>query len=164
MVRTCDSFQKYAKVQWSPAEPLQIMPNPWPIATWRIDILGPFLIATAQKKFIVVVVDYFTKCIEAEALATITERQMEYFIWKSIVCRVGIPCLIIKNNGAQFQGKFKSFCKDLQITIVHSSVKTPQTNSQVEAMNKKILMALKKKVDEAKGDWLEELLGIIWAL
>lgn len=43
-------------------------------------------------------------------------------------------------------------------------MKTPQANGQVEAMNKKILAALKKKVDNAKGSWLEELLGIIWAL
>ncbi|KAA3473282.1 rve domain-containing protein [Gossypium australe] len=45
-----------------------------------IHILGPFPIATAQKKFIVVAMDYFTKWIEAEALATITERQIESFV------------------------------------------------------------------------------------
>ncbi|KAA3461437.1 Retrotransposable element Tf2 [Gossypium australe] len=45
-----------------------------------------------------------------------------------------------------------------------SSVKTPQTNGQAKVMNKKILMALKKKVGEAKGAWLDELLKILWAL
>ncbi|KAA3467173.1 gag-pol polyprotein [Gossypium australe] len=77
----------------------------------------------AQKKLIVVVVDYFTKWIETEALATIIEKQMEYFLWKSIFCRF-----------------------------------------EVEAMNKKILTTLTKKVGEAKGTWLEELPGILWAL
>ncbi|KAA3473236.1 Retrovirus-related Pol polyprotein from transposon 17.6 [Gossypium australe] len=52
----------------------------------------------------------------------------------------------------------------LQITLAQSSVKMPQANGQVETMNKKILTALKKKVGQAKGAWLEELPGILWAL
>ncbi|KAA3481180.1 rve domain-containing protein [Gossypium australe] len=64
-----------------------------------------FLIATVQKNFTVVVVDYFTKCIEAEALATITERQ-----WYTI------------------SKKIKNFYIDLQIALAQISVKVPQTN------------------------------------
>ncbi|KAA3466300.1 rve domain-containing protein [Gossypium australe] len=59
---------------------------------------------TAQKKFIVVAVDYFIKWIEAKALTTITGRKM--FV---------MPPLIIMDIGTQFQGKFKSFCTDLHI-------------------------------------------------
>ncbi|KAA3466507.1 Integrase, catalytic core [Gossypium australe] len=40
----------------------------------------------------------------------------------------------------------------------------PQTNDPVEAMNKKILRVLKRKIGEAKGAWLEELPRILWAL
>ncbi|KAA3487313.1 rve domain-containing protein/RVT_3 domain-containing protein [Gossypium australe] len=58
-------------------------------------------------QFIVLAVDYFTKWIEVEALATITEKQMESFLWKLIVYRFGIPSMIITDNGTYFQGKFK---------------------------------------------------------
>lgn len=95
--------------------------------------------------------DYFTKWIEAETLTTITERQMEFFLWKFIVCRFDMPHLIIMDNGTQFQEKFKSFCTNLNIALAQSSVMTPQTNKQVEAMNNKILTSLKKKVGEANG-------------
>lgn len=37
-------------------------------------------------------------------------------------------------------------------------------NDQVRAMKKKILIALKRNVNKAKGAWLEELPGIMWAL
>lgn len=107
--------------------------------------------------------DYFTKWIEVEALAIITEKQ-ESFLQKSIIYRFDIPCLIITENGTKFQGKLKNFCNNLQIALTQSSVKIPQTNGQVEEMNKKILTALKKKVDEAKGIWLEELPENMWAL
>ena len=42
--------------------------------------MGPFSIAMRQLKFIVVSIDYFTKWVEAEALATITERNIQSFI------------------------------------------------------------------------------------
>ncbi|XP_020577433.1 K(+) efflux antiporter 2, chloroplastic-like [Phalaenopsis equestris] len=38
-----------------------------------VDIMGPFPIATGQRKFIILAVDYFTKWVEAEPLAKITE-------------------------------------------------------------------------------------------
>ncbi|KAA3456871.1 rve domain-containing protein/RVT_3 domain-containing protein [Gossypium australe] len=91
-----------ARVQRQPAEPLKIILSFWPFLTWGIDILGPFPIAIAQKKFIVVAVDYFSKWVEAKALVTNTEKQMESFLWKSIVCKFGKPCLIITNNDTQF--------------------------------------------------------------
>lgn len=53
-------------------------------------------------KFAVVTVDYFTKWVEAEALATITVAKIEHFVWKNIICRFGLPNAIITNNGKQF--------------------------------------------------------------
>ena len=52
------------------------MAVPWPFAQWGLDIMGPFLTGVRQQKFLVVGIDYFTKWVEAEALATITERNI----------------------------------------------------------------------------------------
>jgi len=41
-----------------------------------MDILDPFPRATGQRKFLLVAVDYFTKWVEAEAVASITEKEM----------------------------------------------------------------------------------------
>jgi len=40
----------------------------------------------------------------------------------------------------------------------------PQTNSQAEVANKSILYGLQKKLDDAKGKWVEELHGVLWSL
>ena len=45
--------------------------SPWLFVQWGIDIVGPFPTARGNKKFVVVVVDYFTKWAEAEALPKI---------------------------------------------------------------------------------------------
>lgn len=39
----------------------------------------------------------------------------------------------------------------------------PQSNGQAEATNKTLLSALKKQLEKAKGRWVEELLGVLWA-
>ena len=43
-------------------------------------------------------------------------------------------------------------------------VARPQTNGQAESTNKQILNGLKKKLDNAKGLWADELLAVLWAI
>ena len=45
-----------------------------------------------------------------------------------------------------------------------SSVCHSQTNGQVESANKNILNSLKKRLDDAKKLWVEELLSTLWAI
>jgi len=45
-----------------------------------MDILGPFPKAIRQCKFLFVTVDYFTKKVKAEAVASIDEREVCKFI------------------------------------------------------------------------------------
>ena len=45
-----------------------------------MNILDPFPSASGQKKFLLVVIDYFIKWVEAEALAKIIEAKVTDFI------------------------------------------------------------------------------------
>jgi len=47
-----------------------------PFARWGMDILGPFPWATRQHKYLLVVVDYLTKWMEAEAMASTTVAEV----------------------------------------------------------------------------------------
>ena len=64
--------------------------------------MGPFPTTARKLKFLIVGVNYFTKWIEAEALATITKKNVQSFVWKNIICRYGIPRALVSNNGKQF--------------------------------------------------------------
>ena len=73
--------------------------------------MGPLPTAVRQLKFLVVGIDYFTKWVEAEALATITEKNVQSFVWKNIICRYSIPRVLVSVNGKQFDNDtFKDFC------------------------------------------------------
>ena len=52
-----------------------------------LDILGPFPRATDNQRFVLVAVDYFTKWVEAEALANIRDMDVKKFVWKNIITR-----------------------------------------------------------------------------
>ena len=83
---------------------------------------------------------------------------------ENIVCRFGIPKSIISDNGSQFDNRvYRDFCLELKIRNLYSTPRYPQSNGQAEASNKTLLTALKKRLDSAKGKWVEELSGVLWA-
>ena len=49
------------------------------------------------------------------------------------------------------------------ITNRYSTPTYPQGNGQAEASNKVIVNGLKKRLDDAKGRWVEELPHVLWA-
>jgi len=139
-VKACKKCQEFRSLNLIPAQALQGIVSPWPFATWGIDILCPFTVGRGQTKFMIVVVDYFTKWIKAEALTKITVQEVQTFIWKNIICRFGISHTIITNNGRQFiDKKLMEFYADLGIKSTTTSVEHPQTNGQAKAANKVIL-------------------------
>nr|GEV09585.1 reverse transcriptase domain-containing protein [Tanacetum cinerariifolium] len=87
-------------------------PQPWPFYKWGIDIAGPFSEGPGKVKFLIVAMDYFTKWIEAKAVATITGGQVKKFVWDNIVYRFGIPGEIISDNGKQFSDNPFKDCHD----------------------------------------------------
>uniref|UniRef100_A0A2N9GFI7 Uncharacterized protein n=1 Tax=Fagus sylvatica TaxID=28930 RepID=A0A2N9GFI7_FAGSY len=102
-VQHCDKCQRFANLLHSPPEVLVPMTAPWPFAQWGLDIMGPFPIGRRQLKFLVVAIDYFTKWVEAEPLATITEKSIQSFVWKAVICKFGIPRVLVSDNGKQFE-------------------------------------------------------------
>ncbi|XP_073270718.1 uncharacterized protein [Primulina huaijiensis] len=75
IVVSCNSCQRHAKLQHQPAALMKSIVAACPFDQWGIDIVGPFPPAPAQKKFFLVAIDYFSKWVEAEALAKITENE-----------------------------------------------------------------------------------------
>ena len=165
-VKKCDCCQPQAPLPKMPAQDLTIISSPWPFTQWGMDILGPLPLPTtpAQMKLLLVATDYFSKWIEAKAFASIKDKEVVQFVWKSIVCRFGIPQSIVTNNGPQFDSwVYRNFCSELKIKNLYSTPRYPQSNGQAEASNKTLLSALKKRLHSAKGKWVEELPGVLWA-
>ena len=57
---------------------------------------------------------------------------------------------------------FRRYCGELGIKNSYSNPTYPQGNGQAEAINKVIVNGLKKRLDVAKGRWVEELPHVLW--
>ncbi|RDX83770.1 Gypsy retrotransposon integrase-like protein 1, partial [Mucuna pruriens] len=73
-IKKWDKCQRYV-----PPEQLHSMSSPWPFYMWGVDILGLFPLAPGQVKFLMVIVDYFTKWIEVEPIASISTERVKCF-------------------------------------------------------------------------------------
>ncbi|KAL0408327.1 UNVERIFIED_CONTAM: Gag-Pol polyprotein [Sesamum radiatum] len=130
--KKCESCQKYAALIHSPATSMEPIRIACPFDQWGIDIVGPFPPAIAQNKFMIVAVEYFTKWVEVEAVAKISEKEVINFIWKNIICRFGIPRILVSDNGTQFQGKaIIAWCKELKIQQNFTAVEIGEETQRV---------------------------------
>ena len=163
-VKIYDQCQWFSNIPRQPLEYLTLMMALWPFAQWGLDILGPFPIGTRQMKFLEVGIDYFTKWVEAEPLASITQQNVKNFVWKNIVCRFGVPRVLVSNNGRQFNNAlFRDFCEHFGIQNHYSLPAHPQANDQAKVANRSLLKIIKTRLEGTKGVWLEELPGVLWA-
>ena len=125
-VKTCNKCQRFSNIIRQLSKELTLMTAPWLFAQWGLDIIGSFPIAVRQLKFLVVGIDYFTKLVEVEALATVMEKNVRSFIWRSIICRFGSPRVLVSENRKQFDNDaFRDFCSQLGIKNHYSSPAHP---------------------------------------
>ncbi|XP_072090626.1 uncharacterized protein [Arachis hypogaea] len=163
-VKKCIKCQQNANFAKAPANELSLLTTSRPFAQWGIDLLGPFPVGPGQVKYLIVAIDYYTKWIEAEPLASISSANCRKFMWRQVITRFGIPEAVISDNGTQFADKkFTEFLNGLGIRQRFSSVEHPRTNGQVESANKVILSGLKKRLDNKKGTWADELASVLWS-
>ena len=162
-VKKCDKCQRFSHLVYQLAAELLPLVSPWPFAQRGMDLVGPFPKATGNRRWLIVATDYFTKWVEAEPLANIRDKDSIKFVWKNIITRFGIPKTIVSDNGTQFTTKpFMKYCSELGIRNVYSSPAYPQSNGQAEASNKTVLDGIKKRLEDAKGRWVEELPNVLW--
>ncbi|GJT36931.1 reverse transcriptase domain-containing protein [Tanacetum coccineum] len=100
----------------------------------------PFPEGLEKVKFFIVAMDYFTKWIEAKAMATISGSQVKKFVLDNIVCRFSLPGEIVSDN-----------------------VKHPQSNGLVERANRSLGEGIKARLGEGNKNWIKELSHVLWA-
>ena len=93
----------------------------------------------------------------------ITEAKFMSFVWKNIIYRFGVPCVIISDNGKQSDNpKFRKFCQDLRVKNHYSSLTHHHVNGHTKVTNRNLLKIIKIRLEGAKGAWPEELQKVLW--
>ncbi|XP_072087999.1 uncharacterized protein [Arachis hypogaea] len=83
-VRKCVKCQENANFHRAPASELSLLTSSRPFSQWGVDLLGPFPVGPGQVKYLIVAIDYYTKWIEVEPLASISSSNCRKFMWRVI--------------------------------------------------------------------------------
>nr|XP_009780645.1 PREDICTED: uncharacterized protein K02A2.6-like [Nicotiana sylvestris] len=134
------------------------MSAPWPFVAWGMDVIGPIEPKASNGHiFILVAIDYFTKWVEAITLKAVTKKAIVDFVHSNIICRFGIPKIIITDNAANLNSHLmKEVCEQFKINHRTSTPYRSKANGVVEAANKNIKKILRKMV-QGYRQWHEKL-------
>nr|GEU98304.1 reverse transcriptase domain-containing protein [Tanacetum cinerariifolium] len=129
---------------------------------WGIDFMGPFP-SSKGNKYILVVVDYLLKWVEAKALPTNDSRVVVKFL-KSLFSRFGTPKAIISDRGTHFcNDQFSRVMSKYGVTRRLSTAYHPQTSGQVEVTNRGLKRILKRTIGENHALGIDKLEDALWA-
>ena len=81
VVRRCEGCQFYARQTYLPTQELQTIPITGPFVGWGLDMVGPLKKGPGGFTHLFVVVDKFTKWIEAKPITNIrSEEAVKFFL------------------------------------------------------------------------------------
>ncbi len=161
-IRTCTACQlrkrNYRKV-YSPLQPFETSRL---FQRFAIDIVSypPVLGYSA----VLVVIDYSTRWPEAFPLRDQTAATIARVLYNNIICRFGVPEVIHSDRGANFQSSLMSELYTLcGITRTRTTAYHPQGDGLVERQIQTLSDTL-SRVGSGRGDWLENLPSVLFAL
>jgi len=160
--RNCVSCQT-SKIQAH----IHVPPVPIPVPEQRfqhlnIDIVGPLPKAPTGHRFLLTVIDRFSRYPEAYPLMdTPTAEQVAVTLWREWFTRYGIPQQIFTDQGVQFESAlFKSFCKILGIEFVKTTPYNPRANGLIERFHR----TLKASIMARNNSWYDDLPYVLLGL
>ncbi|GJU82268.1 reverse transcriptase domain-containing protein [Tanacetum coccineum] len=129
---------------------------------WGLDFMGPFPDLRGNK-YILVVVDYISKWVEAQALPTNDARVVVKFL-KGLFTRFGVPKALISDRGTHFcNSQLEKALLRYGVTHRISTAYHPQTNGQTKVTNRAIKRILERSVGYNPKDWSKKLNEALWA-
>lgn len=135
---------------------LQIYQAGAPMDRLHLDVLGPFPTSSSGHKYILVIMDQFTKWVEAfptpdQGAETTATTLVNHFI-----ARFGAPLELHMDQGRNFESElFKNICQLFQISKTRTTPYHPASNGQMERFNRTLLQMIRCYVDQSKKNWDE---------
>ena len=118
-----------------------------------MDILDPLPTLTARNRYLLVIIDCFTKWVEAFPLKNFKARTVADIFVKQFVSRHGVPLEVHTDQGKCFESKiFQEMTRLLGIRKTRTTALHPQSDGQVERHHQTILNYLAKFVSDDQKD------------
>jgi transposase InsO family protein len=161
----CQACQRFRKMQMVLASVMNPIIKPWLFRGWGMDMISKINPPSSKGHlYILAIMDYFTKRVEAIPMKIVTLKDVINFIKEHVIHRFGIPQTITTDGGSVFiSEEFRKFIADVGIKLIRSSLYYAQANGQVEASNQSLIKLIKRKINEHPRRWHEILSEALWA-
>jgi hypothetical protein len=160
----CQTCQRFKKIQMVPASVMNPIIKPWTFRGYGMDMIGKINPPSSKgHQYILAIMDYFNKWVEANPMKTVTSKDVINFMKEHVIHRFGIPQTITTDGGSVFiSEQFRKFTADVGIMLIKSSPYYAQANGQDKASNQSLIKLIKRKIDEHPRRWHEVLSEALW--
>src|SRR6266540_2410977 len=130
---------------------------------WGINIVGPLSIIREENRYIVIIMDYFSRWPEVRPLKVANVNTVATFLYEEIICRFGVPRVLQSDRGTYFVNEIiQRLTKRFRIKYSLSSPYHPQSNGLVERFNKMLCKRIAKLAEEV-NQWDRFIQPILFA-
>ena len=138
----------------APPAPLHHVVTVGPFANWGIDYTTCNPRSAEGHWYIIVAVDYFTKWAEAVPKLIEDGHTAAQFLFNHVNSWFGVHQAIITDHGKHFRNHMMTKLTT-QLGLRHDSSTPyyPQSNGQVEAINKVLVMMLQRTIGMHNSNW-----------
>ena len=162
--KCCPQCNQYHRGKPPRQGPLQPLPCGEPWERLGVDITGPHPRSRRGNVYILTVMDYFTKFVEAIPMTNQEATTVAKALVDNVIVRYGAPLQILTDQGTNFDGNlFKELCKLLGIDKVRTSSYHPSGNGLIERFHRTLNAMLGKIVSSHQRDWDEMLPSVLAA-
>lgn len=136
-----------------------------PFQVIHLDHVGPFVMTERDNKYILTIVDGFSKYVVLRAVKYVTAIETVYYM-REFVCTYGSPERIVTDRGTAFTAAiFEKFCHELNINHVKISSKSPRSNGQAEIINGIAVRCLAMTTENPDNvDWDLRSMKVQWGI
>ncbi len=136
------------------SEKMQLFTPEGPLEDVAMDLLGELPKTTRGNKYLLVIVDRFSKMVRTVPLSSTGAWNLAKAFTTHWVFIFGPPRTILTDKGTNFTSKFMlEFHRQMGIQPHITTAYHPQTNGQTERFNRTIMAALRKFCADHHKDW-----------
>ena len=143
-------------------KPIEVVPVPFYMV--GMDVLGPLKTTPRGNRYILTIVDYFTKYVEAYAIPDQKTETVSRCI-EDLCSRHGVPSIILTGKGSNFTSHlFNGICAQFGIEHRTTTAYHPQCDGLTERSNATLKSLLRISADKDQNNWDINLFSVLQAI